>query len=68
MGLVSKVWRLLNCKVRGSYTCFHLGVVFKVKVLGWAGWYKGVKNESKSVSSGILLGFYCKLNFFIVYS
>ena len=58
----------MDCKVRGSYTCFYLGIVSKVKVLGQAGRYKGVKDKGKSVFSSILLRFYCKLNFFIVYS
>ena len=47
---------------------FLLDIVSKVKVLGWASWYKGVKDKSKSISSGVLLGFYYELNFFIVYS
>ena len=58
----------MDCKVRGFYTCSYLGVVSEVKVLGQAGRYRGVEDESKSVFSSILLGFHCKLNFFIVYS
>ena len=58
----------MDCEARGSYTCFYLGVVSEVKVLGQAGWYRGVKDKSKSIFSGVLLGFYYKLNFFIVYS
>ena len=58
----------MDCKVRGSYTYSYLGVVFKVKVLGWAGQYRGVKDKGRSVSSSILFRFYCELNFFIVYS
>ena len=58
----------MNYKVRDSYTCSYLGVVFKVKVLGWAGRYRGVKDKSKSIFSNILLRFYYKLNFFIVYN
>jgi hypothetical protein len=58
----------LNYKVRGSYTCSCLSIVFKVKVLGRASWYRGVKDEGKSVSSSVLLRFYHELNFFIVCS
>ena len=67
INLVSKVQRLLDYEVRGSYTYSYLGIVFKVKVLGRASWYRGVKNKGKSVSSSVLLGFHCELNFFIVY-
>jgi hypothetical protein len=58
----------LNCEVRGSYTCSYLGVVSEVKVLGQAGWYRGVKDKDKNVSSSVLLGFHYELNFFIVCS
>jgi hypothetical protein len=36
--------------------------------MGRIGWYKGVKNKGKSVSSSVLFRFYYKLNFFIVYN
>ena len=36
--------------------------------MGQASQYREVKDKGKSISSGILLGFYYKLNFFIVYS
>ena len=58
----------MNCKVRGSYTYFHSSVVSEVEVMGQASRYKGVEDEGKSISNSVLLGFYCKLNFFIVYS
>jgi hypothetical protein len=58
----------LDCEIRGSCTCSHSGIVSKVKVLDRAGQYKGVKDKGKSVSSGVLLGFHYKLNFFIVCS
>ena len=58
----------MDCEVRGSYTCSCLGVVSEVKVLGRAGRYRGVKDEGKSVFNSVLLRFYRKLNFFIVYS
>ena len=58
----------MDCKVRGPYTYFYLGVVSEVKVLSQASRYRGVKNKGRSVSSSILLRFYCELNFFIVYS
>ena len=68
IGLISKVQRLLNYKIRGFYTYSYLGVVSKVKVLGQAGRYRGVKDKGKSISNSVLLEFYYKLNFFIVYS
>jgi hypothetical protein len=58
----------LNCEVRGSYTYSYSGVVSEVKVLNRAGQYRGVEDEGRSVSSSVLLGFHCKLNFFIVCS
>ena len=58
----------MNCKVRGSCTYSYSGVVSEVEVMGRANQYRGVKNEGKSISSGVLLKFYYKLNFFIVYS
>ena len=67
-GLVGGVWTLLDREVRGSCTCSRSGVVFEVKVLGRAGRYRGVEDEGKSISNSVLLGFYCELNFFIVYS
>ena len=67
-GLVSGVWRLLNCEVRGSCTCSRSGVVSEVEVMGRAGRYRGVEDEGRSISSGVLLGFHRELNFFIVCS
>ena len=58
----------MDYKIRGFYIYFYLGIVSKVKVLGRASWYKGVKDKSKSISNNILLGFYCELNFFIIYN
>ena len=58
----------MDCKAKGFYTYFYLGIVSKVKVLGQASWYRGVKDKGRSVSSNILFGFHYKLNFFIVYS
>jgi hypothetical protein len=58
----------LDCEVRGSYTYSCSGIVSKIKVLGRASRYRGVKDKGKSVSSSVLLGFHYKLNFFIVYS
>ena len=58
----------MDCKVKGSYTYFYLDIVFKVKVLGWAGQYREIKDKNKSISSNILLKFYYKLNFFIIYN
>ena len=68
IGLVGRVQRLLDYKVRGSYTCSRLGIVSEVKVLGRAGRYRGVKDKGKSISNSVLLRFHYKLNFFIVYS
>ena len=56
----------MDCKTRGSYTYFYLDIVSKVKVLSQASRYKEVKDKGKNIFSSILLGFYYKLNFFIV--
>ena len=36
--------------------------------MDWIGRYRGVEDEGKSISSGVLLGFHYKLSFFIVCS